>query len=444
MTFGGFYLGLLAMQVIYLINYFILHRRKEFLYYTLFTLGIAGFFYVRLNPSNEVLIRIFGEGNVIPAAYCMLLGNIFFYYNFLRHFTEAPVVYPFFNNVLRMAGGVALITSLFLLLCIIIVGVNRVVEITGITIYTANFLVQAYLIYFLLRTGKRLNIIVIAGSVVMTIMIKTAILPRVINLSEESRVTSHLDLVLLGLVADFIFLSFTMTYKSWLAEKEKVRLLLETQRELHRQRVEISNDLHDDVGGTLSSLQVYADLAATSLEKEPVRTKEYISRISSGIRLVMANMNDVIWAVNDEKRESKLFSSRLKDFFWEVFDARNIECHYEIDPETESGLTRIIARKYLLLITKEAVNNSLKHSGASLLRIVLKREGDWLLLSVFDNGNGMPETHSGKGFGLDNLKARASKLNGSIQISSAPGGGTLVECRVPFTSISEEVTVISQ
>jgi signal transduction histidine kinase len=148
-------------------------------------------------------------------------------------------------------------------------------------------------------------------------------------------------------------------------------------------------------------------------------------------------MGDIIWAINPDKKAHKSISGQLKDFYFDLMDGYGIQCDYHIDLALESQITNINARKHLLLIAKEAINNILKHANANRIDVFLKEQDKMVLLEIQDNGIGMqdPEkTFSGNG--LLNMKYRAEKIEGKFNIKSEVGVGTTISCLVPLTNIS--------
>ncbi len=99
-----------------------------------------------------------------------------------------------------------------------------------------------------------------------------------------------------------------------------------------------------------------------------------------------------------------------------------------LDPDTELTLFRV---------TQEATNNALKHADATRIDVSLSRDGDALVLMVSDDGVGFSAgghqnvAVNGGGIGLSGMRERAIHLNGSLEISSAPGMGTTVLVRLP-------------
>jgi signal transduction histidine kinase len=95
-------------------------------------------------------------------------------------------------------------------------------------------------------------------------------------------------------------------------------------------------------------------------------------------------------------------------------------------------------------IVQEAVNNIIKHSGATSASIVTILSESTLTLSIRDNGKGLPSeprsVNAGPGgFGLTGIQERASLLNGKLRIRNASGGGTLLTIIFPFEKRLQDV-----
>jgi signal transduction histidine kinase len=92
-----------------------------------------------------------------------------------------------------------------------------------------------------------------------------------------------------------------------------------------------------------------------------------------------------------------------------------------------------LASIHLYRIAQEAVSNALKHGKATVIVIRLKRKNGDIILSVADNGTGMPQGMSDHdGMGLRIMSYRAKLIGGDLTIQPRPKSkGTLVECRVP-------------
>jgi signal transduction histidine kinase len=89
------------------------------------------------------------------------------------------------------------------------------------------------------------------------------------------------------------------------------------------------------------------------------------------------------------------------------------------------------AAQHLYRIAQEALSNAVRHAHASRIAIDLRGSEDGLVLRVEDNGVGFAGTVRPSGMGLRTMAYRARILEGEFKIEAAPGGGTLISCRVP-------------
>ena len=201
-------------------------------------------------------------------------------------------------------------------------------------------------------------------------------------------------------------------------------------------RQKISRDLHDDIGATLSSIQIYGELAHQSLEKKPEQSKDMLDHITAQTRELMSRMGDVIWSMKPGADDKHSLVSRLRNYGNELLAPKEIRCSFDIDEELAKRITDPLARKNLLLIIKEAMNNMAKYSGATEASITLKQESDAVHLTISDNGRGFPSDSLKAGNGLDNMRLRSRQLGGDCTIQSFPGKGVQIECRFPVAIIS--------
>jgi signal transduction histidine kinase len=91
------------------------------------------------------------------------------------------------------------------------------------------------------------------------------------------------------------------------------------------------------------------------------------------------------------------------------------------------------AANHLYRIAQEAVQNAIKHARANSISITFARVQNRLVLSVKDDGVGMPPRRKNLGMGLSNLQTRARLIGGRLEIRRRKHGGTAVSCELPIT-----------
>jgi signal transduction histidine kinase len=428
--------GGIFIQFMFLIFYFFMFKKQEFLYLMLSGFSVVIFLTLILYPDLSFVFRVSGLPFTADARNAFLFCSFSGYYMFCYHFLGEPEKHVFFGKIVKwVSTGLLIAGALYLVRNLLGTNGDWLLNIL-VPIYFINFLMQAYSVYYLFSTGKARNRIISYATLFLFVIAKFTIIPsfKVTDLGAHLLENSHF--VLIGVNINFFFFSLVTIYGMWQEIKSMAKLELENARELYQQRVDISNDLHDDLGATLSSLHIYSSIAQKYVEENPVKARVNLDLISSNVFTLMEKINDVIWSVSSKQSNVSLLSTRIKDCFVNIFDAAGIKCTYDIDESIEMSITGLKARKFLLLFAKEAINNAIKHSGAKAIRFAIQKSNDKLLMSIEDNGVGIGDLDFTKGNGLSNLKHRADQLKGHFSIETLQPRGTLVECMIPLTNIS--------
>lgn len=196
-------------------------------------------------------------------------------------------------------------------------------------------------------------------------------------------------------------------------------------------REKISQDLHDNIGASISSLHIYSSLAQDILQKQPDKTGELLERITAQSRNLMENMNDMVWSMKSDGDVMPL-GSRIKNFGAELLTVKNIQCTYEIDEEAFKLFKAFDDRKNILLLIKEAMNNMAKYSHATNALVRLRRETPWSVsLVIEDNGTGFDPAGLKKGNGLKHMESRVREMKGSLSFESITGKGLRISASIP-------------
>ena len=208
-------------------------------------------------------------------------------------------------------------------------------------------------------------------------------------------------------------------------------------KRIYSVRTQISRDLHDDIGASLSSINIYSSVAESEVKENPDKAREIIRQINRNSRQVMENISDIVWANRINRTEDDTLSSRIRNYGYELLSHKGIDGTYEIDPLIEKKLSGPDARKSVLLIIKEAVNNIAKYSEATEASIKIGMEGSDLNIIIEDNGKGFEMDQMRKGNGLIHMKQRAEALGGALTIMGGRGSGTFIKARIPLANISD-------
>ena len=200
--------------------------------------------------------------------------------------------------------------------------------------------------------------------------------------------------------------------------------------EIEIMRNAIARDLHDDLGSTLSSINILSQIA---MRDRGENTAKHFTKIAEQSSRMMESMSDIVWSISPGNDSLGQVVSKMKEFAAEILEPKNITYRFTGDDSLKDTTLSLEKRKNLFLIFKEAVNNAAKYSGATDLEITFEREGNTLSLSVTDNGGGFePETVKA-GNGLKNMKERARALSARFDFATSLRKGTRVALELPIT-----------
>ncbi|HET9429742.1 MAG TPA: two-component regulator propeller domain-containing protein, partial [Chitinophagaceae bacterium] len=133
-------------------------------------------------------------------------------------------------------------------------------------------------------------------------------------------------------------------------------------------RNKIAQDLHDNVGSTLSSISVYSQVAKIYKQKDRKdELQETLEKISSISSEMISEMNDIVWAINPRNDNMDTILQRMDSFARPLLASQGMQFHFKFDPQLRQLNLEMTKRKNFYLIFKEAVTNALKYSGAKNL-----------------------------------------------------------------------------
>lgn len=207
--------------------------------------------------------------------------------------------------------------------------------------------------------------------------------------------------------------------------REKNLLQLQTMRN------KIANDLHDDVGSALSTINLYSEVAKMKTGKNNDELKNILDKISDTSIEMQENMNHIVWSLQPRNDVFEHIILRLKRYAVENLQVKNIRTDFFIDEKLNDVRLSAEKRKELFLIFKEALHNILKYADCSEVKIRFQKIKNTIQLEIQDNGSGFDDSEKFDGNGLHTMRERAATLKGTLQISARQGEGTTVVLQFP-------------
>lgn len=193
----------------------------------------------------------------------------------------------------------------------------------------------------------------------------------------------------------------------------------------------ISRNLHDDIGSSLSNIQILTELARRHLaDREKAGT--FLGRAGEDMRLISEALSEIVWNVNPKYDDIRFLFARMQRYAAESFEGKGIRHELDFPEESVRLKMGMEQRRDFYLIFKESVHNLVKYSGAGLATVKVEIQQNEILLEVKDNGIGFSKPEVRVGTGLSSMQQRAEKWKGKLEIISAPGVGTCVRLLMPL------------
>ena len=441
------FMGFLLCQLLYMLFQWIMVRRKEYLYYLLYMTLIMVYFLSKQESmfGTDILFTRWPLLTVYLGKTLLILPY-YVYFRFIRSFLEIPRDYPRLNSwIIRMEYFLLVYAGLDFLYILFTFNRPLQTEIYTIVFALVFLLTVGFIVYIYRRArpgspGGPLIYFVISGS----FFVATGhILGLIFSYLEINR---HIDLGVpdififpqAGIVLEVLCFTAGLSYKSRMTEKEKIssqQKLIEQLKanELLRDRMQhirnkIAQDLHDDIGSTLSSISILSDLALRG--NSSARTIETMSEIKDSSMMLMERMDDIVWSISPRNDSLENLLIRVRHFATTLFEAKGVEYTIDIQKNISEVRLPMDYRQHIYLILKEAINNLVKYALATQAFLEVSFDQEYLTLTVRDNGRGFDPAIPSTGNGLAGMQRRAALMNARLSIRSAPGEGTCIGLQV--------------
>lgn len=231
----------------------------------------------------------------------------------------------------------------------------------------------------------------------------------------------------MGLLAEMFFFNVAIL-KKWNAQERAIyQKDFEKALAIEKIRNEISKELHDDIGSTLSGIHMYShmagDAAATGLNTQYNRSIDTIKMASGEM---IRKLKDMVWTIQPGNFSLTELGGKIQEHLIFMAGAKNIKVEYSTQIE-ENKQVNTEWRHHVFVIAKEMINNAVKYSEATVITVIMKSGNDILTLEVSDNGIGFNPATILKGNGLNNMQQRAAELSSELVITTTEAKGTSIQ-----------------
>ena len=236
---------------------------------------------------------------------------------------------------------------------------------------------------------------------------------------------SLIVLLVLGLIYSFIRHRINLLRKEKEAQELYSKQLMEVS-EAERKR--IASELHDGLG---QNLLIIANRAKLGLKKDdPAMIKKEFENISETALESIDDVRKIAYNLHPLQLEEFGISKALESMLKRLASLINIKLNYTID-----NIDDFIPRDksiHLYRMIQETINNSIKHSGADEIEVLVMRDDHSINSIIRDNGKGFNPGIKVSGYGLRGLNERVKILGGNMIIESSSGNGTIIKFIIPI------------
>jgi signal transduction histidine kinase len=224
-----------------------------------------------------------------------------------------------------------------------------------------------------------------------------------------------------------------------LMEKKKFQLQLqraEQESALERERARIAQDLHDELGSSLTRISLLSGLVHADKD-HPDLVAAHAGKLSLSADQTVRALEEIVWAVRPGSDTLQSLVDYISHFASELFEGSPTRCRLDVPDELPARSLPPDVRHNIFLIVKEALTNILKHAAASVAFLQIKTDGQTLKIIIADDGKGFDTTSpatDGRHNGLSNMQRRAQAVGGTLLLTSEPGKGTRKDFTFRFPS----------
>ena len=261
--------------------------------------------------------------------------------------------------------------------------------------------------------------------------------------------SGYIELVLFGttgmiiLVGSVVFITilFQRRYLNQQYERAQLEnhykevLLKSTVESQEQERRRIAAALHDEVGVLLSTVRMTINFRLGKAVKQ-----EEIASIKKDTLEVIDTSMETVRRISHEMSSKTLEQEGLVEAVRQVINPINKAGKIKVTLVETGSSVRFLRKEELVVyrISQEMVNNTIKHAGATTLKIYFNWFADHLELKMKDNGKGfvLPQkTDPNAGIGLRNMESQASAISAGFNLESSPGKGTSLSLSVQYSDI---------
>ncbi len=243
-------------------------------------------------------------------------------------------------------------------------------------------------------------------------------------------------------IVTIIVVFFIISYRSYVKNHKIVtKKNIELEKTIHEnheleKKIEniqtaIAKDLHDNFGNRISNIvtthSILKDINGSKTKVDQDSFLYFSNNLEESLCRLTQDIKDLIWVNNKDNNSLKKVIERIKAYVNEESHEQTTKVALSLNLEQDDYRLPKFWNRQLLLITKEAINNALKHARATLVNVnITVNASKVLVITCIDNGVGFNFEKLNRVSGLDNMRVRAASIDCSIALVSEKNKGTSI------------------
>jgi signal transduction histidine kinase len=193
-----------------------------------------------------------------------------------------------------------------------------------------------------------------------------------------------------------------------------------------KERIEISSELHDNVNQILTTCKLFLEIA----RNDPADAR-FIDACHQNIQNVIEEIRNISHNLTPYTLKDLGLAAAIHDIVQKINQSGKLMIRLLSFQNLEEDIISSDIKLTVFRIVQEKINNVLKHSQATELKIEINVQAPRILLTLTDNGRGFDEKVTRKGMGLNNIHNRVEFYKGHMQLKTAPGAGCELKIELP-------------
>ncbi|MEI6853879.1 MAG: sensor histidine kinase, partial [Bacteroidota bacterium] len=253
---------------------------------------------------------------------------------------------------------------------------------------------------------------------------------------EQKNVYKEKQLILLITILIFLCIAFVASFlyfrlkRKEIIKQKTIEAIIQTEE---KERKRIASDLHDGLGPLLSAAKLYFQAYIDAGDKAGKNQIE--GKLKNIIENAIADTSRISHNISPQILEDYGLIMALENFISEINFNENITFEVKFDTLKRFGLKEELT---IYRTISELINNTIKHAGATVIKLNILLSGNMLNLLYEDNGTGFSveeKMQSKQGMGLKNMESRIHSLKGSIVVENLQGKGMRAVIKIPYKEI---------